>query len=100
MTRRTFPRAFKQTTGCAPLEYLLRLRIEKAAEMLAHGGLRVADAAMQAGFDDSAYFSRQFKAIMGVSPIAYARKEPRALPVVDDTGTVRKIKKVAQKYKI
>lgn len=88
MTRRTFHRAFKQTIGCAPLEYLLRLRVEKAAELLSAGDIKVSDAAMQTGFDDSAYFSRQFKAIMGVSPTAYARKEPHALPIVDGTGKV------------
>ena len=91
MTRRTFHRAFKQTTGCAPLEYLLRLRIEKSAELL-QGALRVSDAAMQAGFDDSAYFSRQFKAIMGMSPIAYARKQPHPLPIVGPDGHARRAK--------
>lgn len=95
MTRRTFHRVFKQTTGCAPLEYLLRLRIEKAAELLAKGGLRVSDAAMQAGFDDSAYFSRQFKAIMGVPPVAYARKQSKPLPIVGPDGQRLTTTKVA-----
>ena len=73
MARSTFLRVFKETTGCTPIDYLNHLRIERAAEMLASRDLRVIDAAMNTGFDNSSYFTRKFKAIMGVTPKRYIR---------------------------
>jgi AraC-like DNA-binding protein len=68
MPLRSFRRAFKQATGCAPSVYLLRLRIERAAELLTHPDANVTTAAFDVGFDNSSYFTRQFRKVMGVTP--------------------------------
>jgi len=64
---------FKHATGLTPIEYLIRLRIEKGASLL-RAGHSVTDAAARVGFTDSNYFSRQFKRIMGLTPREYCKR--------------------------
>jgi transcriptional regulator GlxA family with amidase domain len=72
----TFCRSFKETTGLSPMNYLIRFRIEKAAELLAENKkIRITDVATQTGFENSAYFSRKFKEILGVAPREYHKKQ-------------------------
>jgi AraC family L-rhamnose operon transcriptional activator RhaR/AraC family L-rhamnose operon regulatory protein RhaS len=71
-----FCRAFKKTTGSPPINYLIRLRIEKAVEMMVKSpSLRVIDIAMATGFWNSSYFTRKFKQIMKISPKGYLKKQ-------------------------
>ena len=72
----TFRHSFKVLTGLSPKDYLIRLRIEKAAEMMAeNSNIKVIDAAMSAGFENSSYFSRKFKEIIGTTPIKFLKKQ-------------------------
>ena len=76
MTQSTFRRSFKEITGLPPIDYLIRLRIEKAAEMMAKNSSgRVIDAAFNSGFENSAYFTRKFKEIMKITPMQYLKKQ-------------------------
>jgi len=61
-------RDFKSATGFSPIEYLIRLRVMRGAELLRQGRLNVTETAFQVGFNDSNYFARQFRAVMGISP--------------------------------
>jgi AraC-like DNA-binding protein len=61
-------RWFRRYEGMSPYQYLLRRRMNLAAERLVeHGGL-VKETASRLGFADPFHFSHQFKAIHGVSP--------------------------------
>jgi len=72
----TFSRAFKRITGCTPIDYLIRLRIEKAAEMMEkNSDIRIIDASSATGFDNSSYFTRKFKAVIGMTPLEYLKKQ-------------------------
>ena len=72
----TFYRIFKDITGCSPIDYLIRLRIEKAAEMMAKNSeIRVIVASVNCGFENSSYFTRKFKSIMGISPRNYLKEQ-------------------------
>lgn len=64
-------RLFKAETGMSPLQYLNRLRIEKAKEAMRTSAVNISEAAMAAGFDNLYYFSRLFKQLEGMSPSAY-----------------------------
>ena len=66
---RTFQRVFKR----APIDYLIRVRIQKACELLADQEQRITDVALACGFNDSNYFTRQFRRVSGRSPRQYRR---------------------------
>ena len=67
--------AFKEITGSSPIEYLLHVRMSKAAEKLLAGKDTVSEVANSCGFADSNYFSRQFRKHYHCSPLQYrARK--------------------------
>jgi AraC family L-rhamnose operon transcriptional activator RhaR/AraC family L-rhamnose operon regulatory protein RhaS len=65
---------FKEATGQAPIDYLIHLRIQRAAEMLCRGVEPVSEVAFAVGFEDSNYFSRQFRRTMHTSPREYRRR--------------------------
>jgi len=78
MTPSSFFRAFKKITNCTPVDYLIRLRIEKAVKMMEENSdVRVVDVSTGTGFWNSSYFSRKFKEIMGTSPTDYLKKMKR-----------------------
>jgi AraC-like DNA-binding protein len=58
---------FVEQTGLAFKTYLLWLRLTRAVECFA-GGATLTQAAHQAGFADSAHFSRTFRRMFGVAP--------------------------------
>jgi AraC-like DNA-binding protein len=67
-------RDFKFATGKSPIQYLLAMRLRKAADMLLERpDLNVTEIAMAMGFNDSNYFSRQFKKQFNVSPREFKR---------------------------
>ena len=43
----------------SPIDYLIHLRIDKAAQLLRRGGMRVSEISDPVGFNDSNYFARQ-----------------------------------------
>jgi AraC-like DNA-binding protein len=65
---------FKQSTGCAPVEYFLRLKIRTAAREVRFSNAPVKDIAAAYGFEDPYYFSRLFKRIIGIAPMGYRRR--------------------------
>jgi AraC-like DNA-binding protein/mannose-6-phosphate isomerase-like protein (cupin superfamily) len=65
---------FKEATGQSPIDYLIRLRIQRAAELLCRGADSISDVAFAVGFEDSNYFSRQFRRTMHTSPREYRRR--------------------------
>ncbi len=68
-----FLRLFKAATGSSPMAYLNRLRLRRAAALLAQEHGPVAEVAARCGFADSNYFTKQFRQCYGVSPRAYRR---------------------------
>ncbi len=59
---------FKRFFGEPPVRYLIRTRLERAAQMLKYRHLSVKQVAEETGFSDQLYFSRQFRAFFGQSP--------------------------------
>lgn len=66
-----FSSIFKQETGQSFVEYLTRLRIDKACELLKCTNLRASEIGEQVGYHDPHYFSSTFKKNMGQSPKDY-----------------------------
>jgi len=68
MSRSNLMRVFNKATGQSPIEYLVRLRIQKAMELLRNTNFSITEIAMEVGFSDSNYFTRQFRRATGVPP--------------------------------
>jgi len=77
MSARQLQRLFHLATGDAPLAYLRNIRLMRAAESLRDPDNRVTDVAFSSGFNDSNYFSRQFRSFFGMSPRHYRRQALR-----------------------
>ena len=71
---------FKEHTGLPPVEWLIRLRIEKACEHLKSESDTIATVARKVGFDDPLFFSRIFHKRIGIPPKEYQRKRQQPLP--------------------
>ena len=63
-----FSRAFRQTTGITPHQWLIRRRLERARQLLLGNGLELADIALVCGFVDQSHFTRVFAKLEGDSP--------------------------------
>ena len=72
MCESSFTRHFKNATGETPVEYLLKLRLQDAADKICNG-MAVSEAAYSSGFSDSNYFSRIFKKKYGISPLKFCK---------------------------
>ena len=76
MSARHFQRAFRKVMGISPIDHLVRLRITHAAELLQQEqDLNITEIAFKVGFQDSNYFARQFRRIMGRSPREYRSRQ-------------------------
>jgi AraC-like DNA-binding protein len=74
MSKSSFQRAFRRALNASPVDYLIRLRIQKACELLTASDTTIKEVAAASGFDDSNYFTRQFRRIMQTSPSDFRRK--------------------------
>lgn len=76
MSESNFRHTFKKITGLSPIDFLIRLRIEKATEIMADiPNVNVTETSVKTGFENSAYFSKKFKQIIGMTPMAYLKKQ-------------------------
>lgn len=75
---RNFLRQFRRVSPDSPVAYLLKLRLEKAADMLLRSNMNVGEIAEKTGFGDSNYFTRKFTERYRIPPREY-RKTFRSL---------------------
>jgi transcriptional regulator GlxA family with amidase domain len=68
-----FIRTFRETFGEMPHRYLQRRRVERAMWLLRETERSVTDVCLDVGFTSLGTFSRTFRDIVGVSPLAYRR---------------------------
>ena len=66
-----FCKTFKRVTGINFTDYLSRVRIEKAKNLLLNPNLRVSEIAFEVGFQSLTHFNRVFKKLLGQSPTDY-----------------------------
>jgi len=73
-----FCKMFKKATGINFTDYLSRVRIEKAKNLLLNPNLRISEIAYEVGFQSLTHFNRVFKKLLGQSPTEYREKLPAA----------------------
>jgi AraC family transcriptional regulator len=69
-----FARVFRQTFGMPVHRYLLRIRIDRAKDLIHHSQYPLADIAQRIGFSDQATFTDCFSRVVGTSPGRYRRQ--------------------------
>ncbi len=77
VSRSALLRRFKQVSGESPMRYLLRCRLERAAELLKTTDAPIAEVASACGFFDQSHLARAFREARGVTPMQY-RKAARS----------------------
>ncbi len=71
-----FCKMFKKATGLNFTDYLSRIRIEKAKNLLLNPNLRISEIAYEVGFQSLTHFNRVFRKLAGQSPTEYRQKLP------------------------
>lgn len=66
-------RLFRRYDHQTPYQYLMRLKMNVAADRLRNPGVLVKQVAAELGFDDPFHFSREFKSVLGLSPEKFRR---------------------------
>lgn len=69
-----FTRAFRQSLGIAPHQWLLKVRVDRAKEQLLDSDASLAAIAVDCGFADQSHFTRVFTKHAGVSPGQWRRR--------------------------
>lgn len=73
-SERQLTRIFKENTGVTIINYLHRLRVEKAKDLLLNSDRKVSDICFAVGFNDMSYFIRVFKKISGNNPTDFRNR--------------------------
>ena len=69
-----FYRKFVKEIGYPPMDYFIRLKIDKACKLLIQTDMKVNQIAHKLGFKESQYFSRTFSHVMGFSPLEFRKQ--------------------------
>jgi len=85
MSERTFLRQFAKEVGATPGQFLMRVRVECARDLLERSDWPQDRIAQRSGFGSTDSFQRAFKALQGTSPSAY-RARFTAAPVEGASG--------------
>jgi PAS domain S-box-containing protein len=82
-------RRFKRLFQLTPQQFLLRVRVHAARQMLSSTDQSASQIALRTGFYDQSYFTKHFRRQTGLTPLAYRRKYHRgpALPLGDSLST-------------
>jgi transcriptional regulator GlxA family with amidase domain len=78
ISRRQIERLFEKEMGTSPKRYYLRLRLDRARELLRHSSLPIVEIAVATGFVSASHFSKTFKTTYGYSPTELRRSVPTA----------------------
>lgn len=69
-----FCKLFKRVTGLNYTDYLARLRVDKARNLLLNPNLKISEIAFEVGFQSLTHFNRMFKRLSGQAPSEYRRR--------------------------
>ena len=75
MGRTLFYNKVKSILGVSPIEFIGKIRIKRAAQLIDHGERNIAQVAYATGFNDPKYFSRCFKKHMNMTPVQYREQK-------------------------
>jgi YesN/AraC family two-component response regulator len=82
-----FSRNFKKENGFTFRDFVVRVRIERAAELIKRSQVSITEAAFDVGFNDLSYFARMLRRQIGVSPSHYRIRREEQLPLFPPADT-------------
>jgi len=85
-----FSRIFRNTYGVSPRDWIVRERVGIAAVRLLEGRRKIQDLADELGYRDIYFFSRQFKQITGLSPLAFRKNHVALSNLPEDEARGRR----------
>jgi len=80
LSRYHFIRAFKDTVGLTPYQYVLSERARRAGALLSNPDLSLGGVALAVGFSDVSHLNRVFRKFAGVTPSAFRREAGSRFP--------------------
>jgi len=73
ISRTNLHRKLKALTGTSATEFIRKIRLQRAAQLVQQNTLTVSEIAYQVGFESLSYFSKSFQEEFGMSPSEYGR---------------------------
>lgn len=80
MSVSSYTKKFREATGLSSSEYLIRLRLDEARQLLGGSGLSVTEIAYRCGFSSTSHLIRLFRARQGITPAQYRRVLAQTTP--------------------
>jgi AraC-like DNA-binding protein len=74
LSKGTFYKELRSITGRTPIEYIRKIRMEKAAEYFKNTDMNISEIAYKVGYNSPHFFTVQFKREFGVTPSVYIEK--------------------------
>lgn len=74
MSTRQFLRVFTRNYQTTPMDYVIRKRLNYSCTLLRSPGLSISQVALDSGFHDQNYYSRQFRKVFNCSPSQYRER--------------------------
>jgi len=68
LTERTFLRRFVKATGLKPIQYLQRLRTQKACDLIESTNKTIESISLEVGYEDTSAFRKTFQKVVGLTP--------------------------------
>lgn len=66
---------FQKETGVSPINYFIRLKMQKACQYLEMTNRKINEVAASLGFEEPAYFTKMFTKMIGITPSQYRKRE-------------------------
>lgn len=68
MSASSFHSTFKEITGLPPIQYIKKVKLHKARELLLYQKITAKSAAYEVGYESLSQFNREYKRMFGVTP--------------------------------
>ncbi|MEK0317833.1 response regulator [Cohnella sp. 56] len=80
-----FSHLFRAKTGVSFVEYLRKIRIAKAMELLSRSQLKISEISDKVGFNSYKHFTRSFTESVGISPIEFREQKQTMEKMLEET---------------
>jgi AraC-like DNA-binding protein len=74
LSKSYFAKAFKDEIGTSPINYLLKIRVQRSKELLSETDIKICDIALNVGFSNQQRFNEIFKKYTNVTPLKYRKQ--------------------------